>query len=91
MNTYTPLRILRKPQAMQALGLPLSTFNLRVRQRLITKPISLGARAVGWPSSEIEALVNEICRGASRERVGELVIELERRRKASKTSLSGLR
>lgn len=80
MATNDSLRILRKPQAMEALGLPLSSFNLRVKQRLITSPISLGARAVGWPSSEIDSLVAAICSGATKNQIEALVIDLEHKR-----------
>jgi prophage regulatory protein len=81
MATNDYLRILRKPQAMEALGLPLSSFNLRVKQRLITSPISLGARAVGWPSSEIDSLVLAICSGATKNQIEALVIDLEHKRR----------
>ena len=83
MTTSVSLRILRKPQAMEALGLPLSTFNLRVKQRLVTAPVSLGSRSVGWPSTDIDALVQAICKGASNSQITALVHTLELERKTN--------
>ena len=50
------LTILRRKQAEAASGYSRSTIYLRIAQGLWTKPVLLGARAVGWPASEIEAL-----------------------------------
>ena len=48
--------ILRIPAAKTQSGYSRSTIYLRIAQGLWTKPVSLGPRAVGWPSNEIEAL-----------------------------------
>jgi prophage regulatory protein len=48
--------ILRLPQVMTECGLARSTVYLRIKQGLLTKPIPLGPRSVGWPQSEIEAI-----------------------------------
>ena len=48
--------ILRMPAVKTESGLSRSTIYLRVSQGLWTKPVSLGYRAVGWPSDEVEAL-----------------------------------
>jgi len=48
--------ILRLPAVKSESGLSRSTIYLRVSQGLWTKPVSLGARAVGWPSDEVEAI-----------------------------------
>lgn len=48
--------ILRIPAVRSESGLSRSTIYLRVSQGLWTKPVSLGARAVGWPSDEVEAI-----------------------------------
>lgn len=77
--TITSL-IVRKQQAMEALKLPISTFNLHVKKRLITRPISLGGRAVGWPLSEIDALIRARNAGANTDQIRELVQSLERER-----------
>lgn len=46
--------ILRLPAVKQRCGLSRSTIYLRVSQGAFPKPVSLGARAVGWLESEIE-------------------------------------
>ena len=47
--------ILRLPAVKARTGLSRSTIYLRVAEGRFTKPISLGARAVGWVDAEVEA------------------------------------
>ena len=47
--------ILRLPLVKTRTGLPRSTIYLRATEGTFPKPVSLGARAVGWLESEIEA------------------------------------
>jgi len=58
-------------------GLSRSTIYLRVSQGLWTKPVSLGARAVGWPSDEIDTLNAARIAGKSDDEIRELVCKLE--------------
>ena len=51
-----PIKILRMPSVEDASGYANSTLYLRISEGLWTPPVSLGARAVGWPSSEVAAL-----------------------------------
>ncbi|RRQ21971.1 helix-turn-helix transcriptional regulator [Thiohalobacter thiocyanaticus] len=46
--------VLRLPVVKARTGLSRSTIYLRVNEGTFPKPISLGARAVGWLESEIE-------------------------------------
>jgi prophage regulatory protein len=46
--------ILRRKQVENRTGLSRSTIYLRIKEGTFPKPISLGARAVGWLESEIE-------------------------------------
>jgi prophage regulatory protein len=48
--------ILRRRQVQAESGYSRSTIYLRISQGLWPRPISLGARAVGWPASEVDAL-----------------------------------
>ena len=48
--------ILRRKQVEAAIGGSRSTIYLRISQGLFTKPVSLGARAVGWPAREVAAI-----------------------------------
>jgi len=47
--------ILRLPLVKARTGLSRSTIYLRAAEGTFPKPVSLGARAVGWLESEIEA------------------------------------
>lgn len=51
-----PFTILRRKQVQAESGLSRSTIYLRISQGLWPKPVSLGARAVGWPACEVAAL-----------------------------------
>src|SRR3989344_2604257 len=48
--------IFRLPSVKSETGLSRSTLYLRISQGLWPKPVSLGARAVGWPAHEVAAL-----------------------------------
>ena len=47
-------RILRLPEVMTRTGLSRSTIYLRISQGIFPKPVSLGARSVGWVEAEIQ-------------------------------------
>ena len=76
--------ILRLPAVKSESGLSRSTIYLRIVQGLWTKPISLGARAVGWPSREVEAINAARIAGKSDQEIRALVVKLETDRKATK-------
>ena len=76
--------ILRIPAVKSYSGLSRSTIYLRIAQGLWTKPVSLGARAVGWPSDEVEAINAARIAGKSDEEVRALVAKLEAARKEAK-------
>jgi prophage regulatory protein len=73
--------IYRLPAVKAESGLSRSTIYLRIEQRLWTKPVSLGARAVGWPSSEVAALNAARVAGKTNEEIRALVVRLEASRK----------
>lgn len=73
--------ILRLPAVKTSSGLPRSTLYLRISQGLWTKPISLGARIVGWPANEIAKLNAARIAGKSDDEIRALVLELEAARK----------
>ncbi len=76
------LSILKMAQTKQSAGYKSNAhiYNL-VNDGLFTKPVKLGARAVGWPSSEIEAINAARIAGASTEQIRELVNKLHAKRK----------
>jgi len=57
--------ILRLPQVKQLTGLSRSTIYARIKAGQFKAPISLGARAVGWLASDVDAFI-ESCIKASR-------------------------
>lgn len=75
--------ILRLPAVKSESGHSRSTIYLRIAQGLWTKPVSLGGRSVGWPASEISALLAARIAGKSNEEIRALVIKLEAARKSA--------
>ena len=55
--TVTP-RILRRPLVQERTGLSRSSIYLRISEGRFPRPVSLGARAVGWLESEITEWLN---------------------------------
>ena len=56
-------RLLRLPQVLDRVGYKRSRFLDLVRQGVFPKPVRLGARAVAWPESVIDALVDRLASG----------------------------
>lgn len=73
--------ILRFPAVKAETGHSHSTHYLRISQGLFTKPVSLGARAVGWPSNEVAAINAARIAGKTDDEIRELVVKLEAARK----------
>jgi len=55
-TTSTPI-ILRRPQVEARTGLSRSTLYQYIQDGLFPRPVSLGARAVGWLESEVTAWI----------------------------------
>lgn len=75
--------ILRLPAIQLETGYSRSTIYLRISQGLWPRPVHLGARAVGWPASEIEALNTARIAGRSDEEIRALVARLVAARKGA--------
>lgn len=75
--------ILRLPAIRSESGLSRSTIYLRIAQGLWTKPVSLGARAVGWPSNEVAAINAARIAGKTDDEIRALVVKLEAARKSA--------
>jgi prophage regulatory protein len=69
--------ILRLPTIKAETGLSRSSIYLRISQGLWPKPVSLGARAVGWPADEVSALNAARIAGKSDNEIRGLVAKLE--------------
>lgn len=74
-------RILRFPEVKTRSGMSRSTVYLRIAEGLFPRPIRLGPRMVGWPESEIEAVIAARIRGASESDLRDLVANLKAARK----------
>lgn len=77
------LTILRRKQVEAETGYSRSTIYLRISQGLFVRPVSLGARAVGWPASEIEAQNAARIAGKTDTDIRALVAKLEAARTAA--------
>jgi prophage regulatory protein len=65
-----PRKILRLPVVLDRTGLSRSTVYQRVTEGRFPRPVSLGARAVGWIETEVEEWI--VCQiEASRELCGQ--------------------
>src|SRR5688500_13625772 len=74
------LAILRRKLVEAETGYSRSTLYLRMDQGLFTRPVKLGARAVGWPASEVAAINAARIAGKPESQIRELVALLERSR-----------
>ena len=68
-----PAKILRLPNVLDRTGLSRSTVYLRVTEGRFPRPVSLGARAVGWIETEVEEWISrqiEVSREIRGQRAG---------------------
>jgi prophage regulatory protein len=79
-HQHSALTILRRKPVEDETGYSRSTIYLRIKQRLWTKPVPLGARAVGWPAREVAALNAARIAGKSDAEIRALVARLEAER-----------
>ena len=56
-------RLLRLPQVLDRVGYKRSRFLDLVRQGVFPRPVKLGARAVAWPESVVDDLVDRLATG----------------------------
>ena len=71
------MQILRLPRVIQALGIGRTTLYTDIAGGLFPRPVKLGARSVGWPESEVDAIVAAKIAGKSDSDIRALVRELE--------------
>ena len=58
-ETRAPGRFLRLPEVMARTGLSRSTIYVRLDEGRFPRPVSLGARAVGWIESEVDEWIRD--------------------------------
>ncbi len=73
--------ISRLPTVLHERGRSRSAHYLDIQQGLFTCPVAIGLRAVGWPSTEVEALNAARIAGKTDEEIRALVVKLEAARK----------
>lgn len=78
------LTILRCKQVKDWTGLSRSTIYLRIQEGTFPKPVNLGARAVGWPSTEVTAINTARIAGKNDSEIRTLVAKMEAARKLSR-------
>ena len=88
MNNTNQLRISRKNEILDRLGISKSPFHNRINDGLFPPPISLGERAVGWPSYEVDEILSYLVAGKTKEAVKTLVCAQIRYREKSIASSS---
>ena len=67
-----------------------SIYNL-IREGLWTKPVSIGARSVGWPDDEVRALCTARIAGMVESEIRDLVLQLHAKRSKLLAVFSGER
>ena len=75
--------ILRLPSVLHDRGRSRSSHYLDIKQGFFTSPVSIGARSVGWPADEVEALNAARIAGKTDEEIRTLVVKLEAERKSA--------
>lgn len=75
--------IQRLPAVKFESGYSRSTIYLRISQGLWPKPVSLGARSVGWPAAEVASMNAARIAGKSDTEIRVLVAKLEAARKSA--------
>lgn len=75
------LKILRKRDICALMGNPPSTFYLKIKAGLMTKPVLIGLRSVGWPEYEGEEINAAYIAGKSDDEIRDLVKSLHAQRR----------
>ena len=81
-DIYPAATIWRRRRVEAETGNSRSTIYLRISQGLMTSPVHLGPRAVGWPAREVEALNRARISGKSDDEIRVLVAKLHADRTA---------
>lgn len=75
-NALTINAILRMRAVLDARGIEKSQQYLDIQSGLFTPPIKLGAKAIGWPQSEVAALNAARIAGKTNDQIRALVQQL---------------
>lgn len=80
-------KILRLYTVKAETGYSRSTIYLRMAQGLLPRQVGLGARAVGWPAAEIDAVNRARIAGKTDDQIRQLVLKLEAARSSADAEL----
>ncbi len=75
--------ILRLPAVFRERGRSRSAHYADIQQGLFTRPVQIGLRAVGWPTTEVAMLNAARIAGKSEVEIRKLVAKLEAARKSA--------
>ena len=75
--------ILRLPAVLRERGRSRSAHYLDIKEGLFTRPVAIGARAVGWPDHEVAEINAARIAGRSEDEIRQLVAKLEAARKSA--------
>ena len=81
------LQIIRKHEVLSRLPFSLSTLCSRIDDKLFIPPVSLGGRAVGFVSSEVDCCIAAMVAGKNNDELTEIVAELIENRQTTLNSL----
>lgn len=81
MNKYAHPQLTRKPEVLAQTGFSKSTLYNRINDGLFIPPISLGARAVAFVASEVDAVIQAMIAEKTPEQIKALVSNLIQQRK----------
>jgi prophage regulatory protein len=82
MSAMNDTRILRIDAVCSETGRGRSSLYNDVKAGVLTKPVPIGANAIGWPAGEIRTLNQARIAGKSADQIRALVRELHEARKA---------
>ena len=74
--------IIKIPQVLAQRARSSSSHYRDIQNGLFTKPVNLGERAVGWPTSEVNILTAAQVAGLTGDEIRSLVVELHLKRKS---------
>lgn len=72
--------LLRKNEVLASQGFKKSTLHKQINEGVFPPPVSIGPRAVAWPSNEVEQITNARIAGKSPEQLKVLVEDLVAKR-----------
>ena len=82
MNIQHP-QLIRRPEVIQLTGLSKSSLYNRINDGLFIPPISLGARAVAFVSSEVDTVIHAMIEEQTPDQIKSLVLNLVQQRNQS--------